>query len=58
LRSEEVGMVIDCLRNAKRFHGTVSFVADKDATDNGTCVPILLRLSMLIYYVQCTSTTN
>ena len=39
LRSEEVGMVMDCLRNAKRFHATVSFIADtglKDATDNGT----------------------
>ncbi|KAF8991378.1 dynein heavy chain, N-terminal region 1-domain-containing protein [Cyathus striatus] len=36
LRSEEVGMVMDCLRNAKRFHATVSFIADtglKDATD-------------------------
>ena len=39
LRSEEVGMVMDCLRNAKRFHATVSVIADtglKDATDNGT----------------------
>ncbi|KAI0042887.1 hypothetical protein FA95DRAFT_1563857 [Auriscalpium vulgare] len=37
LRSEEVNMVMDCLRNAKRFHATVSFIADtglKDATDN------------------------
>ncbi|THH27962.1 hypothetical protein EUX98_g6222 [Antrodiella citrinella] len=36
LRSEEVNMVMDCLRNAKRFHATVSFIADtglKDATD-------------------------
>ncbi|EDR09748.1 dynein heavy chain protein 2 [Laccaria bicolor S238N-H82] len=36
LRSEEVGMVMDALRNAKRFHATVSFIADtglKDATD-------------------------
>lgn len=33
-------MVMDCLRNAKRFHATVSFIADtglKDATDNGAC---------------------
>jgi hypothetical protein len=32
-------MVMDCLRNAKRFHATVSFIADTgltDATDNGT----------------------
>jgi hypothetical protein len=38
LRSEEVNMVMDCLRNAKRFFATVSFIADtglKDATDNG-----------------------
>ncbi|KAI0318175.1 cytoplasmic dynein heavy chain 1 [Amylostereum chailletii] len=37
LRSEEVNMVMDCLRNAKRFRATVSFIADtglKDATDN------------------------
>ncbi|KAI9448759.1 cytoplasmic dynein heavy chain 1 [Russula earlei] len=37
LRSEEVNMVMECLRNAKRFHATVSFIADtglKDATDN------------------------
>jgi hypothetical protein len=38
LRSEEVNMVMDCLRNAKRFHATVSFIADtglKEATDMG-----------------------
>ncbi|KAG6328669.1 hypothetical protein ID866_10419 [Astraeus odoratus] len=28
LRSEEVNMVMECLRNAKRFHATVSFIAD------------------------------
>ncbi|KAF9481287.1 cytoplasmic dynein heavy chain 1 [Pholiota conissans] len=36
LRSDEVTIVMDCLRNAKRFHATVSFIADtglKDATD-------------------------
>ena len=38
LRGDEVNMVMDCLRNAKRFHATVSFIADtglKDATDIG-----------------------
>lgn len=38
LRSDEVNMVMDCLRNAKRFRATVSFIADtglKDATDIG-----------------------
>ncbi|EIN13215.1 dynein heavy chain protein 2 [Punctularia strigosozonata HHB-11173 SS5] len=36
LRGDEVLMVMECLRNAKRFHATVSFIADtglKDATD-------------------------
>lgn len=36
LRSDEVNMVINCLRNAKWFRVTVSFIADtglKDATD-------------------------
>ena len=40
LRSDEVNMVMDCLRNARRFHATVSFIADtglKDATDIGQC---------------------
>ena len=38
LRSDEVNMVMDCLRNAKSFHATVIFIADtglKDATDQG-----------------------
>jgi hypothetical protein len=40
LRTDEVNMVINCLRNAKRFRATVSFIADtglKDATDLGAC---------------------
>ena len=44
LRSDEVNMVMDCLRNAKRFHATVSFIADtglKDATDLGESFLIL-----------------
>jgi len=39
LRSDEVNMVVSCLRNARRFRATVSFIADtglKDATDQGT----------------------
>lgn len=38
LRSDEVTMVMEALRNAKRFRATVSFVADtglKDAMDKG-----------------------
>ncbi|KAI8983292.1 dynein heavy chain [Trametes punicea] len=33
LRSDEVIMVIECLRNAKRFHATVSFLADTGLSD-------------------------
>lgn len=50
LRSEEVGMVMDCLRNAKRFLATVSFIADtglKDASDDGTPLPSLPLLPAL-----------
>ena len=38
LRSEDVLMIMDCLRNAKRYHATVSFIADtglKEASDIG-----------------------
>lgn len=38
LRSDEVNMVMDCLRNAKRFRATMSFIADtglKQAIDQG-----------------------
>ena len=38
LRSEEVEIVMDALRNAKRFHVIISFIPDtglKDATDLG-----------------------
>jgi dynein heavy chain 1 len=38
LRSKEVNIVMGCLRNAKCFLATVSFIAEmglKDATDNG-----------------------
>jgi len=50
LRSDEVNMVMDCLRNAKRFHATVSFIADtglKDATDRGE------RLQPLDFLITC-----
>ncbi|KAJ8515286.1 hypothetical protein ONZ45_g7260 [Pleurotus djamor] len=36
LRSDEIQLVMDCLRNARRYHATVSLIADtglKDATD-------------------------
>jgi dynein heavy chain 1 len=38
LRSDEMNMVMDCLRNARRFRATASFIADtglKDAADLG-----------------------
>lgn len=47
LRSDEVNMVMDCLRNAKRFHATVSFIADtglKDATDIGVSFHISYKI--------------
>ncbi|KAL0062365.1 dynein heavy chain [Marasmius tenuissimus] len=46
LRSEEVNMVMDCLRNAKRFHATVSFITDtglKDAKDQAQKYNLLMR---------------
>jgi len=44
LRSEDVLMIMDCLRNAKRYHATVSFIADtglKEATDVGGFHPFV-----------------
>jgi hypothetical protein len=51
LRSDEVTIVMDCLRNAKRFHATVSFIADtglKDATDLGMAIFLAKTLHLLI----------
>lgn len=51
LRSVEAIMVTDCLRHTKRFHATVSFIADtglKDATANGT--------KAMLYYRRGTDT--
>lgn len=67
LRSEEVNIVMGCLRNAKRFLATVSFIADTgltDATEIGGCrtnyktcggyrIP-----NRFPSFAQCTSTTN
>ena len=50
LRSDEVTIVMDCLRNAKRFHATVSFIADtglKDATDTGKALATACRIVTL-----------
>jgi len=41
LRSDEVNMVMECLRNAKRYLATVSFMTDtglKSSTDLGACL--------------------
>ncbi|KAI0089933.1 dynein heavy chain, N-terminal region 1-domain-containing protein [Irpex rosettiformis] len=46
LRSDEVNMVMDCLRNAKRFRATVSFIADtglKDAIDTVHKYNVLMK---------------
>lgn len=50
LRSDEVNMAMECLRNAKRFRATVSFIADtglKDATDIGEHVAGLEKIGCL-----------
>jgi hypothetical protein len=60
LRSEEVNMVMDCLRNAKRFRATVSFIADtglKDATDKGLPM-IFIELILVLTCPQCTNTIS
>ena len=61
LRSEEVGIVMDTLRSAKRFHGTVSFIADtglKDATDHGGSLFSFIRINGADGFRQSTSATN
>lgn len=49
LRSDGVQLTLDILKHAKRFHATVSFIADtglKEATDKGgTPPPALISLS-------------
>ena len=61
LRSEEVGMVMDALRNAKRFHATVILTTDtrlKDTTDLGGSSLLFLRIDEADGYWQSTSTTK
>lgn len=58
LRSDEVNMVINCLRNAKRFRATVSFIADtglKDATDLGVYTAIVISYSSKLTLRHCCS---
>lgn len=59
LRSDEVNMVINCLRNAKRFRATVSFIADtglKDATDLGVYPVIDISYTPKLTLGHCYST--
>lgn len=63
LRSEDVLMIMDCLRNAKRYHATVSFIADtglKEATDIGTFNAFIrvVRCELILGPPQCTNTTS
>lgn len=61
LRSEEVNMVMDCLRNAKRFHATVGFIADtglKEATDRGKFYLTNASERVSSIYSQPTSITS
>jgi hypothetical protein len=60
LRSDEVTMVMECLRNAKRYLATVSFMTDtglKSSTDLGVHSSRHSRLGTDEYH-QCTNTTN
>jgi hypothetical protein len=56
LRSDEVNMVINCLRNAKQFWVTVSFIADtglKNATDLGVyLVTFTYLMSILTWSIR------
>lgn len=49
LKSDGVQLTLEILKNAKRFHATVSFIADiglKEATDKGCfCLSILVYLN-------------
>ena len=62
LRTEEVNMVMECLRNAKRFHATVSFIADtglNSSTDLGERPADPLSNGLPHQYInQFTSTIN
>ena len=58
LRSEEVRMVMDALRNAKRFHATVSFIADIDATNLGGSLFFFFGIYEADRYWQSTSATD
>jgi len=58
LRSDEVNIIMDCLRNARRFRATVSFIADtglKDATEMGALrfEDINEQLKICSAQVQC-----
>jgi hypothetical protein len=60
LRSDEVNMVMECLRNAKRYLATVSFMTDtglKSSTDLGA-YPLLHSHLSANEYPQCTNTTS
>jgi dynein heavy chain 1 len=44
LKGEEVTLALDVLKHAKRFHATVSFIADtglKEAADLGEIIPLV-----------------
>ena len=53
LRGEEVTLALDVLKHAKRFHATVSFIADtglKEAADIGGCRPARATADALIVH--------
>jgi hypothetical protein len=60
LRGDEVTLALDVLKHAKRFHATVSFIADtglKEAVDIGALFLFLIQIwSSRSQITQCTST--
>ena len=61
LRSEDARMVMVALRNAKRFHATVAFIADtglRDATDLGESLFFFFGINEADIFGQFSSVTD
>lgn len=53
LRSDPIVLTLDILKHAKRFHATVSFIADtglKEATDVGSLLSFLYNVCHVLQY--------
>ena len=61
LRSEDARMVMDALRNAKRFHATVASIADtelRDTTDLGGSLFFFFGVNEADVFGQSSSATD